>query len=299
MKGTADTSRLKVLKTYKLYINGQFPRTESGRYFQAFAPRGKQPLANVCRASRKDLRDAVQAARKAFAGWSSKTAYNRGQILYRVAEMLEQRRDEFISEITRNTGRSRELAAKEVDKSVDRAVWYAGWADKLPQIFGAVNPVAAPFFNFTIPEPTGVVAIVCPDEMPLLAPVSQLAPILVAGNTCVLLGSEKFPLAAATLGEVLATSDLPAGVVNILTGFRKEIVPQMAKHMDINALDFFLRDDVAMIKSVQEEATVNVKRVVICRHPRDEEWFDDAKTQSPYWIRSFLEMKTAWHPIGV
>jgi acyl-CoA reductase-like NAD-dependent aldehyde dehydrogenase len=295
---TTPPSRLSVLKTYKLYINGQFPRTESGRYFQVFAPRGKQPLANVCLGSRKDLRDAVQAARKAFAGWSGKTAYNRGQILYRVAEMLEQRRDEFISEITRSTGRSRELAAKEVDKSVDRAVWYAGWADKLPQIFGAVNPVAAPYFNFTIPEPTGVVGIVCPDEMPLLAPVSQLAPIIVAGNTCVLLASEKAPLATATLGEALATSDLPAGVVNILTGRRKELVPHMAKHMDINALDFFLRDDEAMIKMVQEEAAVNVKRVVICRHPRDEEWFDDAKTQSPYWIRSFLEMKTAWHPIG-
>ncbi len=264
-------SRLPVKKTYKLYIGGAFPRSESGRTYEAEG-------ANVARGSRKDLRDAVRAARGAFAGWSGMTAYNRGQVVYRIAEMLESRRAEFADLSS---------GADEVDRSIDRLVWYAGWADKLAQVLGSSNPVAGPYFNFTVPEPTGVVGILAPDEPPLLGLVSRVAPAIVGGNTTVVVASETHPLAAVELAEVLATSDVPGGVVNLLTGFREELAPWLAGHMDVNAIDLAGAD--GQVEELEQLAAENVKRVV--RGAADD--------QSPWEIASFLELKTVWHPIGV
>ena len=264
-------SRLPVNKTYKLYIGGAFPRSESGRTYEAEG-------ANVARGSRKDLRDAVRAARGAFAGWSGMTAYNRGQVVYRIAEMLEARRSEFADLSS---------GVDEVDRSIDRLVWYAGWADKLAQVLGSSNPVAGPYFNFTVPEPTGVVGILAPDEPPLLGLVSRVAPAIVGGNTTVVVASETHPLAAVELAEVLATSDVPGGVVNLLTGFREELAPWLAGHMDVNAIDLAGAD--GQVEELEQLAAENVKRVV--RGAADD--------QSPWEIASFLELKTVWHPIGV
>jgi acyl-CoA reductase-like NAD-dependent aldehyde dehydrogenase len=263
-------SRLPVKKTYKLYVGGAFPRSESGRTYEAEGQ-------NVARASRKDARDAVVAARGAVAKWSGMTAYNRGQVLYRIAEMLESRRADF-AELC--SGRD------EVERAIDRWVWYAGWADKLPQVLGGTNPVAGPYFNFTFPEPTGVVAVVAPEQPPLLGLVSRLAPVLVGGNTAVAIASETRPLAAVELGEVLATSDVPGGVVNILTGFRPELAPVLAAHMDVNAIDVTGADGLA--GDLEREAARNVKRVVR----------GEPDAQSPWEISAFLELKTVWHPIG-
>jgi acyl-CoA reductase-like NAD-dependent aldehyde dehydrogenase len=263
-------SRLPVRKTYKLFVGGAFPRSESGRTYLA----GDQ---NVARASRKDVRDAVRAARGAFKGWAGLTAYNRGQVVYRVAEMLEGRRADFAALTSK----------KEVDAAIDRFVWYAGWADKLPQVLGGSNPVAGPYFNFTVPEPTGVVGVLAPEEPPLLGLVTRLAPVLVGGNVAVVVASEQRPLAAIELAEVLATSDVPGGVVNILTGHRRELAPVLASHMDVNALDVAGADGDA--GELERLAADNVKRVV---HGR-------ADVQSPYEIASFLELKTVWHPVGV
>jgi acyl-CoA reductase-like NAD-dependent aldehyde dehydrogenase len=264
-------ARLPVKKTYKLYIGGEFPRSESGRTYQAQG-------ANVARASRKDLRDAVRAARAAVAGWSGMTAYNRGQVVYRIAEMLEARRAEFA-----------ELASgqDEVDRSIDRLVWYAGWADKLPQVLGSSNPVAGPYFNFTVPEPTGVVGILAPEDPPLAGLVSRIAPAIVGGNATVVLASESSPLSAVELAEVLATSDVPGGVVNLLTGHREELAPWLAGHMDVNAIDLAGAD--GQVEELERLAADNVKRVV---HGKPDE-------QSPWDIADFLELKTVWHPIGV
>lgn len=289
--------RAEILKTYKLFIKGQFPRSESGHYFQILNPKTKKPLANVARGSRKDLRDAVRAAREALPGWQSKTAYNRGQILYRMAEVLESRKAEFIEEITTMTKRTRAKAEKEVLTAIDRLVWYAGWADKYQQIFGTVNPVAAPYFNFTLPEPQGVVGILAAEELPLIPLVSKIAPALVAGNTLVVIASEKFPLCAITFAEVIATSDVPAGVVNILTGVKKELIAHLAKHMDVNAVNY-TGSDAATLKLLQEEGAANVKRIVAHPEPTGDAWLTE-KAQSPYWINSFVEMKTTWHPIGI
>ena len=264
-------SRLPVKKTYKLYIGGEFPRSESGRIYDAEG-------ANVARASRKDLRDAVRAARAAFPKWAALTAYNRGQVVYRIAEMLESRRSEFVELST---------GAKEVDRSIDRLVWYAGWADKFAQVLGSSNPVAGPYFNFTFPEPTGVVGILAPDEPPLAGLVSRIAPAIVGGNTTVVVASEPHPLAAVELAEVLATSDVPGGVVNLLTGHRGELAPWLAGHMDVNALDLAGAD--GQSEELEELAAENVKRVV--RGAPDD--------QSPWEIAAFLELKTVWHPIGV
>ncbi len=264
-------SRLPVRKTYKLYVGGSFPRSESGRTYEAEG-------ANVARASRKDVRDAVRAARGAFPKWAAATAYNRGQVLYRVAEMLEARADEFAGLCT---GRA------EVERSVDRIVWYAGWADKLAQVIGGSNPVAGAYFNFTVPEPTGVVGILAPMEPPLLGVVSRLAPVLVGGNAAVVVASEQRPLAAVELAEVLATSDVPGGVVNVLTGHRTELAPVLAAHMDVNALDLAAADgDAAELERLAAE---NVKRV---HHGRPD-------AESPWEVAAFLELKTVWHPIGV
>jgi acyl-CoA reductase-like NAD-dependent aldehyde dehydrogenase len=263
-------SRLPVKKTYKLFIGGEFPRSESGRTYEAQG-------ANVARASRKDVRDAVRVARQAFPKWASMTAYNRGQVLYRIAEMMEARRAEF-AELS--------SGAKEVDRSIDRFVWYAGWADKLAQILGSSNPVAGPYFNFTVPEPTGVVGIVAPRDA-LAGLVSRLAPAIVGGNSAVVLASETSPLAAVELAEVLATSDVPGGVVNILTGYQEELAPVLAGHMDVNALDLGGAD--GQVEELERLAADNVKRVVRGK----------ADAQSPWEIAAFLELKTVWHPIGV
>ncbi|HMJ00038.1 MAG TPA: aldehyde dehydrogenase family protein [Gaiellaceae bacterium] len=264
-------SRLPVRKTYKLYIGGEFPRSESGRTYEAQG-------ANVARGSRKDVRDAVRVARAAFPKWAGLTAYNRGQVVYRIAEMLEARRAEF-AELCTGPG--------EVERSIDRLVWYAGWADKLAQVLGSSNPVAGPYFNFTVPEPTGVVGIVAPDAPPLAGLVSRLAPAIVGGNAVVVLVSESSPLAAVELAEVFATSDVPGGVVNLLTGHRDELAPILAGHMDVNAIDLAGADGQA--EELERLAADNVKRVV----------HGSADAQSPWEIASFLDLKTVWHPIGV
>jgi acyl-CoA reductase-like NAD-dependent aldehyde dehydrogenase len=263
-------SRLPVKKTYKLFIGGAFPRSESGRTYEAEGQ-------NVALASRKDVRDAVRAARPAYEKWAAMTAYNRGQVLYRVAEMMEARRGEFAELCT---------GTKEVDRSIDRFVWYAGWADKLPQVLGGANPVAGPYFNFTVPEPTGIVGVLAPDEPPLAGLVSRIAPVLVGGNSVVAVASEPRPLAAIELAEVLATSDVPGGVVNILTGHKEELAPWLAGHMDVNAIDVTGAD--GLVPDIERLAAENVKRVV--RGQPD--------GQSPYQIADFLELKTVWHPIG-
>src|SRR4051812_17127295 len=291
--------RIPVRKTYKLYVGGEFPRSESGRSYLVRAADGT-PLANAVRSSRKDLRDAIRTARGAFPGWDGKTAMNRGQVLYRVAELMEGRRGQFGDEVAAAEGVSLERAAFLVDRAIDRWVWYAGWADKISQIFGTVNPVGAPYFDFTIPEATGVVGVVAPERSSLLGLVSRLAPAVVSGNAVVVLASESRPLPAVTLGEVLATSDVPAGVINILSGLRRELVPVLAAHMDVNALDLWgVPGD--MRAAAEESAIENVKRVA--RPPRDGDdrfdWLDDKRAQRPEWIGAFLEMKTVWHPIGV
>ncbi len=294
-----DPARIDVRKTYKLYIGGAFPRTESGRSYLVSAA-DDTPLANACRASRKDVRDAVRAARKAFGGWAGRTAMNRGQILYRVAELMEGRRDQFIAEVAAAEGLRPAAASDAVDHAIDRWVWYAGWADKISQILGSSNPVAAPYFNFTIPEPTGVVGVVAPETSSLLGLVSRLAPPLVAGNTVVLVASEHRPLPAVTLAEVLATSDVPGGVVNVLTGRKAELVPVLAGHADVDALDTWGVPD-TMRRDTELLAAEDIKR--LSRRPTkvDEarfDWLDDAATERPEWIAAFLEMKTVWHPIG-
>jgi acyl-CoA reductase-like NAD-dependent aldehyde dehydrogenase len=296
----AGRPRIEVRKTYKLYIGGAFPRSESGRSYVVNAADGV-PLANACRASRKDLRDAVRAARKAFEDWAGKTAMNRGQILYRVAELMEGRRDQFIAEIAAAEGARQGRARELVDRAIDRWVWYAGWADKIAQVLGSSNPVAAPYFNFTIPEPTGVVGVVAPEASSLLGLVSRMAPPLVAGNTVVVLASETRPLPAVTLTEVLAPSDIPGGVVNLITGYRKELVPVLAGHVDVDALDTWGVPD-AMRTATEELAADNVKR--LSRRPVGVsdarfDWTNDRAAERPEWIASFLEMKTVWHPIGV
>ncbi len=296
----ATAARIDVRKTYKLYIGGAFPRSESGRSYLVSASDGA-PLANACRASRKDLRDAVRAARKAQPGWAAKTAMNRGQVLYRVAELMEGRREQFIVEVGAAEGLRPSRAGAVVDRAIDRWVWYAGWADKIAQVLGSSNPVAAPYFNFTIPEPTGVVGVVAPESSSLLGLVSRLAPPLVSGNTVVLIASERRPLPAVTLSEVLATSDVPGGVVNILTGLRSELVSVLAAHVDVDALDTWGVPD-AMRLETEQLAADDVKR--LSRRPTTVnearfDWLDDRASERPEWIAAFLEMKTVWHPIGV
>jgi acyl-CoA reductase-like NAD-dependent aldehyde dehydrogenase len=294
------TERLDVRKTYKLYIGGAFPRSESGRSYPITAANGDS-LANACRASRKDVRDAVRAARKAFQPWADRTAMNRGQVLYRVAELMEGRRDQFVGEVAAAEGLREAKARVVVDRAIDRWVWYAGWADKIAQVLGSSNPVAAPYFNFTIPEPTGVVGMVAPETSSLLGLVSRLAPPLVAGNAVVVLTSETRPLPAITLTEVLATSDVPGGVVNVLTGWKKELVPVLAGHVDVDALDVWgVPADIRT--AVELLAADDIKR--LARRPAgvaDErfDWLDDRAAERPEWIAAYLEMKTVWHPIGV
>jgi acyl-CoA reductase-like NAD-dependent aldehyde dehydrogenase len=290
--------RLDVRKTYKLFIGGAFPRTESGRAYEVFGA-GGELLANACRGTRKDIRDAVRAARKVQPEWAARTAFNRSQILYRIAELMEGRRDQFVTEVRAAEGVGKQRATRLVDAAIDRWVWYAGWADKFPQILGNVNPVGGSYFNFSIPEPTGVVGIVAAEESSLLGLVSRLAPVIVSGNTAVVLASESRPLPAITLAEVLATSDVPGGVVNVITGLRRELVPHLAGHMDVNALDGFGLDP-ASAAAVEDAATENVKR--FARPPSGGldgyDWLSE-RAQSPYLIGEWVEIKTVWHPIGV
>jgi len=281
--------RLEVLKTYKIYIGGKFPRTESGRYYTP--KNGNTPLGNICLSSRKDFRNAVVADRDAFGGWSGATAYNRSQILYRIAEMLEGRKAQFMDELTKQ-GSTKVAAEKEVNESIDRIIYYAGWADKYTQLFSAVNPVATSHFNFTLPEPTGVVSIIAPEDTSLIGLISTIIPVIVSGNTCVVLASENKPLCAITFAEVINSSDVPGGVINILTGTRKELQSHMASHMDVNAL-LYSGNDKKEITALQKQAVENLKRVVV----RDFSAIYDEKHNNPYYIEDFVEMKTTWHPI--
>ncbi|HHG86618.1 MAG TPA: aldehyde dehydrogenase family protein [Bacteroidetes bacterium] len=290
--GSATTPRLNVLKTYKMYIGGKFPRTESGRFDTLKNSEGEM-LANICRGSRKDFRNAVQVARKAQSSWAANAALLRGQILYRIAEMLEGRRAQFVEEL-KVQGLSPSQATQEVDAAIDRMVYYAGWCDKYQQVFSAVNPVASSHFNFSIQEPTGIVSVFAPEENGLLGLVSVIAPIIAGGNTCVVLASSKFPMTAITFAEVLNSSDVPSGVVNLITGRRDELMEHFSTHMDVNAM-VFAGQDQAQITQMQQNSVHNIKRIVL---NKTTDWFADT-AQSPYRILETQEVKTTWHPIGV
>ena len=283
--------RIPVAKTYKIYIGGKFPRTESGRYFPLLNGQG-DVIANICRGSRKDFRNSVVAARKAQPGWAKASAYLRGQILYRIAEMLEGRREQFVAEL-RLQGTTERAAEKEVDASIDRLIYFAGWADKYQQVFSAVNPVSSSHFNFSVLEPTGVVSILAPEDSSLLGLISNIAPAIAGGNTCIVLASESKPLCAVSFAEVLHAADVPGGVVNILTGHRSELTEYFASHMDVNAV-VYCDGGKKTAQAVQELAAENVKRVVTRTRVN---WSKD-DAQHPYLIRDTQEVKTTWHPIG-
>ena len=292
MSDTATTGRLDVRKTYKLFVGGAFPRSESGRSYPVHG-KGGDLLAYAAKASRKDLRDAVKAARGAFAGWSGATAYNRGQVLYRVAEMMEGRAAEFAAEVARAEGLRAARADAVVSAAIDRWVWYAGWSDKVAQVAGAANPVAGPYFNFSVPEPTGVVVTLAPPDSSLLGLVSVLAPVIVTGNAAVVIASEQRPLPAVVLAEVLATSDVPAGVVNVLTGSTAELAPVAAGHMDVNAIDLTGAPP-ADRAALERAAAGNLKRVLA--HHDGEKWTDPPTLKR---LMATLEIKTVWHPAGI
>lgn len=285
-----STKRLEVLKTYKIYIGGQFPRTESGRYYVPTNAEGKK-LANVCLSSRKDFRDAVVAARGAVSGWSGRAAFNRSQILYRMAEMLEGRKAQFIDELMQQDS-TKAKAEKEVNLSIDRLIYYSGWCDKFQQLFSAVNPVASSHFNFSVPEPTGVVSIIAPQTDSLLGLVSVIAPVIAGGNTCVVLPSETKPLCSVTFAEVLNSSDLPGGVVNILTGKVKELAEWFVTHMDVNAT-IYCENDSTVQQMIREKSALNLKRVFFY----DKIKWNTEEGQSPYFIMDTQEIKTTWHPV--
>ncbi len=287
------SERLTVAKTYKLYIGGKFPRSESGRSYPVQDTKGGF-LANASQGSRKDVREAVVAARKAFAGWSGATAYNRGQVLYRVAELLEGRREQFISEVAASEGVAAKRAQAAVDAAIDRWVWYAGWSDKVTTVLGAANPVAGPYFSFSVPEPTGVVAVLAPQSSSLLGLVSVLAPVIATGNTAVVITSQDRPLPAITLSEVLATSDVPGGVVNLITGRTAELAPWLASHADVNAIDL-TGAPAEMAPELERSSASTVKRVLRARQT-EPDW---TTTPELSRLRTFLETKTVWHPMGV
>ena len=282
-------------KTYKMYVDGDFPRSESGRTYPALDHRG-EIIARVAAGTRKDLRHAVRCARKAQAGWAGRSGYNRGQILYRIAEMVEDRAPTFVAHI-RATGVGGGSARREVARAVDRLVWYAGWADKYQQVMGNLNPVSGPFFNISTPEPTGVVGVIAPETPALLGLVSRLAPVIVSGNTAVVLAAERWPIPAITFSEAMATADVPPGVVNVLTGPKSGMVPYLASHLDVNAIDAYGADP-EMMTGLEQAASGNVKRVV--RPPEGRiDWMVDRAAQSPYFISAFTEIKTVWHPKGL
>ena len=284
-------ARLDVRKTYKLYIGGAFPRSESGRSFEALDAKGTF-LANMAKASRKDARDAVRSARSAFGGWSARTPYNRGQVLYRIAEVMEGRREQLVAQVRDADGSTSKKAGAVVDAAIDRVVWYAGWADKFLQVLGNANPVSGPFFNLSTPEPTGVVAIVAPRD-PLLGLVSTVLPAITTGNAVVVVASEQHPIPAVTLAEIMATSDLPGGVVNLLTGSPAEIAPWLATHLDVDALDLTGIDDADLARSLESDAAEDLKRV---RRPGEDDWFAEPSLAR---LEQWVEIKTVWHPIGV
>ncbi|GGM84644.1 aldehyde dehydrogenase [Lentzea pudingi] len=286
------SDRITVAKTYKLYIGGKFPRSESGRSYPVADTKGAF-LANAAQGSRKDARDAVTAARKAFGGWSGTTAYNRGQVLYRVAEVLEGRREQFITEVAGSEGVALKKAQSLVDTAIDRWVWYAGWTDKIAAVLGSSNPVAGPYFSFSTPEPTGVVAVLAPQQSSLLGLISVIAPVIASGNTCVVITSQDRPLPAITLSEVLATSDVPGGVVNIITGRTAEIAPWLASHGDVNALDLTGAPE-SIRADLERSAAGTVKRVL-----RNKAGEDFTATPDMSRLRAYLETKTVWHPMGV
>jgi acyl-CoA reductase-like NAD-dependent aldehyde dehydrogenase len=286
------SKRIDIQKTYKLFIGGKFPRTESGRYIK-WTDVKETTIVNICRGSRKDFRNAMVSARGAVSGWSSRTAYNRAQILYRIGEMLEGRKDQFMAELTLQ-GLSKKQAKNEISQSIDRLIYYAGWADKFQQVFSRVNPVSLPYFNFTVPEATGVVAAIAPDDSSLLGLVSIIAPVIAGGNTIVILASESFPLCSITFAEVLHSSDVPDGVVNILTGYRNELIEHFSSHMDVNAI-IYCGDNSDDKKLVETNAALNVKHVI---HFPNQDWAKNLH-QSPYHILKCQETKTTWHPIGV
>jgi acyl-CoA reductase-like NAD-dependent aldehyde dehydrogenase len=281
--------RLEVLKTYKIFIGGQFPRTESGRFYPLY-DKSKKIIANMCLSSRKDYRNAVVAARSAQSGWAARAAFNRGQILYRIAEMLEGRKEQFVNELIQQ-GSNKKQAEDEVKLSIDRIVYYAGWCDKYQQVFSSVNPVASSHFNFSVPEPMGVVAIIADENTSLIGLVSVVMPAIAGGNTCIVLASEKKPLCAVTFAEVLATSDLPGGVVNILTGTSAELHSHFSSHMDVNAI-IYCRKDVNETKTIAENASLNVKRAYFWL----KNWLSETE-QGPYYISDLQEIKTTWHPV--
>ncbi len=281
--------RIEIQKTYKIFINGQFPRTESGRYYPLKNKKG-DVIANICLSSRKDFRNAVVAARGAFGGWSGRAAFNRSQILYRIAEMMEGRKEQFIAElVAQNT--PVKAAKHEVEEAIDTMVYYAGWCDKYQALFSSVNPVASSHYNFSVPEPTGVVAIIASEYLSLIGLVSAIAPVIAGGNTCVVLASESMPLCAVTFAEVLNTSDLSAGVVNILTGKSEELHTHFSTHLDVNAI-LYCRNNKSEIKTIKENASLNVKRVFVYEND-----LKLIKAQGPYFIFDFQEIKTTWHPI--
>jgi acyl-CoA reductase-like NAD-dependent aldehyde dehydrogenase len=284
-------ARVEVRKTHKLYIGGAFPRSESGRTYEALDSKGRF-LANMAKGSRKDARDAVRAARSTFPGWSTRTPYNRGQVIYRIAEVMEGRRDQLVGQLREATGITAKVAEKRVDVTIDRVVWYAGWADKHVQVLGNANPVSGPFFNLSTPEPTGVVAIVAP-TVPLLPFVSTVLPAITTGNTVVVVASEQHPIPAVTLAEIMATSDLPGGVVNLLTGSPAEIAPWLATHLDVDALDLTGVEDADLARSLESDAAEDLKRV---RRPADEDWTAEPTLSR---LEQWTEIKTVWHPIGV
>ena len=286
------SKRIDIQKTYKLFIGGKFPRTESGRYIK-WTDVKETTVVNICRGSRKDFRNAMVSARGAVSGWSSRTAYNRAQILYRIGEMLEGRKDQFMAEHTLQ-GLSKKQAENEISQSIDRLIYYAGWADKFQQVFSRVNPVSLPYFNFTVPEATGVVAAIAPDDSSLLGLVSIIAPVIAGGNSIVILASESFPLCSITFAEVLHSSDVPDGVVNILTGYRNELIEHFSSHMDVNAI-IYCGDNSDDKKLVETNAALNVKHVI---HFPNQDWAKNLH-QSPYHILKCQETKTTWHPIGV
>ncbi|MBT3174251.1 MAG: aldehyde dehydrogenase family protein [Lentimicrobiaceae bacterium] len=284
-----NEKRLEILKTYKIYIGGKFPRTESGRYYNPLDSKGNI-LGNICLSSRKDFRNAVVAARSASVGWSARTAFNRSQILYRLGEILEGRRAQFIEEL-KIQGSTSAKAEKEVNNSIDRLIYYAGWCDKYQQIFSSVNPVSSSYYNFSVCEPMGVVAIIAPEENSLIGLVSVIAPVVAGGNTCVVLASESKPLCSVTFAEVINSSDVPGGVINILTGNAKELAGHFSSHMDVNAI-IYSRTDKEELKNIQINASENMKRVFYWKS----DWFS-VKAQNPYKIRDLQEIKTTWHPI--
>ncbi len=288
-------NRLDVYKTFKLYIGGAFPRTESGRYLSEQTPEGDF-VANICHASRKDFRDAMVAARKAQEGWASRTPFNRSQILHRMAEMLESRRGGFEEALQKRAGYSAKKAQEELDCAVDRLLWYGGWADKFIQVFGSTNPVASPHFNFTMPEPTGVVTALTPTSAPVLGLVTAMAPIIISGNAVILVVDHDSRSIAMDLAEVLHCSDLPGGVVNILTGYREELLDHVSGHRDLDGIAIF-DGSAEEEKDIGMTAADSVKRVHAYATPKGGDWTSD-EAQSPYWIMPFVEFKTAWHPMG-